>query len=259
MHAGDACAQARTGGMGTGGQGVDSPPGRQGRPGRDTLPVNGTGPHRRENGPGRSGQSRVIANWMETAVGPHGALTLSGAGRLSGMIVGATAPNAETIPLPVCRCRTSCVAGPFGNQRRIASSCSTTCQHLAAWAWPDAVGAQPGWSPHQALLWASAAILAVMVSLPGGLLRHRELRGLRPARRAGRQTTIPPAAGVPRAAFLIHPGRRHAVEDTAVGVTGRSYGDPVLRGIDRRPRTSDDGCGPDDPQGPSSQGLGFLC
>ena len=119
---------------------------------------------------------------------PMVALSLSGAGLLLGMIVGATAPNAETVPvrLPLSFILPALALGHSETNVVIASILLYTgnilaCLGLAGMLWAHS----QGWRPNpKHLLWASTAIIAVMVSLtPGWLLRHRELCGLRPDRR----------------------------------------------------------------------------
>src|SRR6266568_6740829 len=99
--------------------------------------------------------------------GPIVALTLSGAGLLLGMIVGATAPNAETIPLRLPLSHLLPSLGHSETNVVIASVLLYTgnilaCLGLAGMLWAHS----QGWRPNpKHLLWASAAIIAVMVSL----------------------------------------------------------------------------------------------
>ena len=119
------------------------------------------------NGPVEWVMSRVIRKlaWSRLS-DPMVALTLSGAGLLLGMIVGATAPNAETIPLRL----PLSILPPLGHSEVnvvIASILLYTgnilaCLGLAGMLWAHS----QGWRPNpRHLLLASAAIFAVMVSL----------------------------------------------------------------------------------------------
>ena len=143
------------------------PPGPPGPAGPDTLPfaapdlVVG-------NGPVEWVMSRVIRKlaWSRLS-DPMVALTLSGAGLLLGMIVGATAPNAETIPLQLPLSHLLPSLGHSETNVVIASVLLYTgnilaCLGLAGMLWAHS----QGWRPNpRHLLWASAAIIAVMVSL----------------------------------------------------------------------------------------------
>jgi hypothetical protein len=119
------------------------------------------------NGPVEWVMSRVIRKlaWSRLS-DPVVALTLSGAGLLLGMIVGATAPNAETIPLRL----PLSILPALGHSEVnvvIASVLLYTgdvlaCLGLAGMLWAHS----QGWRPNpRHLLLASAAIIAVMVSL----------------------------------------------------------------------------------------------
>jgi hypothetical protein len=112
--------------------------------------------------------SRVIRKlaWSRLS-DPTVALTLSGAGLLLGMLVGATAPNAETIPLQLPLSHILPSLGHSETNVVIASVLLYTgnilaCLGLAGMLWAHS----QGWRPNpKHLLWASAAIIAVMVSL----------------------------------------------------------------------------------------------
>ena len=141
------------------------PPGPPGPAGPDTLP--GTPGLVVRNGPVEWVMSRVIRKlaWSRLS-DPMVALTLSGAGLLLGMIVGATAPNAETIPLRL----PLSILPALGHSETnvvIASILLYTgdilaCLGLAGMLWAHS----QGWRPNpRHLLLASAAIVAVMVSL----------------------------------------------------------------------------------------------
>jgi hypothetical protein len=112
--------------------------------------------------------SRVIRKlaWSRLS-DPVVALTLSGAGLLLGMIVGATAPNAETIPLQLPLSHILPSLGHSETNVVIASVLLYTgnilaCLGLAGMLWAHS----QGWRPNpKHLFWASAAIIAVMVCL----------------------------------------------------------------------------------------------
>src|SRR6516162_8709546 len=120
------------------------------------------------NGPVEWVMSRVIRRLAWSPLSdPMVALSLSGAGLLLGMIVGATAPNAETVPV---RLPLSFLLPSLGHSETnvvIASILLYTgnilaCLGLAGMLWAHS----QGWRPNpKHLLWASAAIIAVMVSL----------------------------------------------------------------------------------------------
>jgi len=120
------------------------------------------------NGPVEWVMSRVIRKlaWSRLS-DPTVALSLSGAGLLLGMIVGATAPNAETIPLQLPLSHLLPALGHSETNVVIASILLYTgnilaCLGLAGMLWAHS----QGWRPNpKHLLWASAAIIAVMVSL----------------------------------------------------------------------------------------------
>jgi hypothetical protein len=140
-------------------------PGPPGPAGPDTLP--GTSDLVVWNGPVEWVMSRVIRKlaWSRLS-DPMVALTLSGAGLLLGMIVGATAPNAETIPLRL----PLSILPPLGHSEANVVIASIllyagnilACLGLAGMLWAHS----QGWRPNpRHLLLASAAIIAVMVSL----------------------------------------------------------------------------------------------
>src|SRR5262249_46634058 len=112
--------------------------------------------------------SRVIRKLAWSPLSdPMVALSLSGAGLLLGMIVGATAPNAETVPvrLPLSFILRA-LAQPEPNvvmaSIRLYTGNILACLGLAGMLWAHS----QGWRPNpRHLLWASAAIIAVMVSL----------------------------------------------------------------------------------------------
>src|SRR5215468_1904624 len=120
------------------------------------------------NGPVEWVMSRVIRKLAWSPLSdPMVALSLSGAGLLLGMIVGATAPNAETVPV---RLPLSFLVPALGHSETnvvIASILLYTgnilaCLGLAGMLWAHS----QGWRPNpKHLLWASTAIIAVMVCL----------------------------------------------------------------------------------------------
>ena len=142
------------------------PAGPPGRPGTVDLPAAPDLVVR--NGPVEWVMSRVIRRLAWSPLSdPMVALSLSGAGLLLGMIVGATAPNAETVPV---RLPLSFILPALGHSETnvvIASILLYTgnilaCLGLAGMLWAHS----QGWRPNpKHLLWASTAIIAVMVSL----------------------------------------------------------------------------------------------
>jgi hypothetical protein len=124
-------------------------------------PLDGPGP----NGPIERFMSALIRKlaWSRLA-NPKVAVTLSGLGLLLGMLLGSTAPNAETVPI---RLPLSSLLPSLGNHTVIASlmlytSIILACLGLAGMLWAHS----QGWRPNpRYLLLASAGIVAVMVSL----------------------------------------------------------------------------------------------
>src|SRR5215469_2586559 len=142
-------------------------------------------------------------------------------------------------------------AGPLGNQRRHRVDPALHREHPGLpGPGRDAVGAQPGLAPQPQApaVGQHGDHRGHGQPHPGGLFRHRQLRGLRADRHAGREPLCHQPAGVPRGAFSLHPCRRHAVEETAVGVWPVRHDYSVLRGGDRRPARLGHHLGPDDPQ-----------
>ena len=127
-------------------------------------PLDGRGP----TGPIERLMSTVIRKlaWSRLA-DPKIAITVSGAGLLLGMLVGATAPNAETLPI---RLPLSYLLPPLGHSEPhviIASVMLYTgdilaCLGLAGMLWAHSQGWRP--DPRHLLL-VSSAIVAAMVSL----------------------------------------------------------------------------------------------
>ena len=123
--------------------------------------------------------------WSRLA-NPRVAVSLSAAGLLLGMLLGATAPNAETLPvlLPLSRLLPS-----LSQQHVLASLMLYTSITLAGLGLAGMLWAHSqGWRPEPADPAAGQHGHRRHHGLPhpGGLLGHRELRGLRPDRRAGR-------------------------------------------------------------------------
>jgi hypothetical protein len=95
---------------------------------------------------------------------PKVAVTLSGVGLLLGMLLGATAPNAETVPI---RLPLSYLLPSLSHQHIIASAMLYTADFLACLGLAGMLWAHSqGWRPDpRYLLLISAAIVAVMVSV----------------------------------------------------------------------------------------------
>jgi hypothetical protein len=134
-----------------------TPAGRPGTPG----PADGPGP----TGPIERLMSAVIRRlaWSRLS-NPKIAVALSGAGLLLGMLLGATAPNAETVPV---RLPLASLLPSLGHQHILASvmlyaAYILACLGLAGMMWAHSQGWRP--NPRYMLL-LSAAIVAVMVSL----------------------------------------------------------------------------------------------
>ena len=139
------------------------PPGSAGPAGRSRTygPVEGHDP----TGPIERLMSRVIRTlaWSRLS-DPKIAITVSGVGLLLGMLVGATAPNAETLPI---RLPLSYLLPSLSHQGIIATAMLyagtiLACLGLAGMLWAHS----QGWRPDpRLLLVVSAAVVAVMVSL----------------------------------------------------------------------------------------------
>jgi hypothetical protein len=144
-----------------------------------TQPVESPGAARQ---PGRSGtDDRVIrrgpagpVEWLMSTVirklawsrlaDPKVAITVSGAGLLLGMLVGAMAPNAETLPirLPLSSLLPSLAHHVVLASVMLYAGNILACLGLAGMLWAHS----QGWRPNpRHLLLVSAAIVAVMVSL----------------------------------------------------------------------------------------------
>ena len=124
-------------------------------------PIEGHGP----TGPIERLMSTVIRKlaWSKLS-DPKVAITMSGVGLLAGMLVGATAPNAETLPI---RLPLSYFLPSLSHHGIIATAILYTgdilaCLGLAGMLWAHS----QGWRPNpRHLLLVSAAVVAVMVSL----------------------------------------------------------------------------------------------
>ncbi len=117
------------------------------------------------NGPIEWVMSRVIRKlaWSRLSE-PRVAITISGIGLLLAMLVGATAPNIETLPL---RLPLSHLLPSLQNETVLASVMLYTgdvlaCLGLAGMLWAHS----QGWHPDpRRLFWVSTGIVAIMVSL----------------------------------------------------------------------------------------------
>lgn len=147
------------------GASIDSadPPGSVGRVGwpRTYGPVGEQGP----TGPIERLMSTVIRKlaWSRLS-NPKVAVSLSGAGLLLGMLLGATAPNAETVPvrLPLSSFLPSLVHQHIIASLMLYTAYILACLGLAGMLWAHS----QGWRPNpRYLLLVSAAIVAVMVCL----------------------------------------------------------------------------------------------
>jgi hypothetical protein len=128
---------------------------------RTSAPLEGPGPA----GPIERVMSTVIRKlaWSRLS-NPRVAITVSGAGLLLGMLLGATAPNAETLPIKL---PLSYLLPSLNHQHILASlmlyaSDILACLGLAGMLWAHSQGWRP--DPRRLLL-VSSAIVAVMVSL----------------------------------------------------------------------------------------------
>jgi hypothetical protein len=143
--------------------GSDDPPGLAGPVGRSKTrsPIEGPGP----NGPIERLMSTVIRklSWSRLS-DPKVAVAVSGAGLLLGMLVGATAPNTETLPirLPLSHLLPSLNHDPVVALAMLYTGDVLACLGLAGMLWAHSQGWRP--DPRRLLL-ASAGIVAVMVSL----------------------------------------------------------------------------------------------
>jgi hypothetical protein len=133
-------------------------------------PADGPGTDGPVEGPGRTGpiervMSTVIRtlSWSKLA-DPKIAITVSGVGLLLGMLVGATAPNTETLPikLPLSYLLPSLIHEPIIAMVMLYTGDVLACLGLAGMLWAHS----QGWRPNPLhLLMVSGAIVAVMVSL----------------------------------------------------------------------------------------------
>src|SRR5580704_14404212 len=142
--------------------GSDDPAGLAGTATRKSRsPLDGPGP----SGPIERLMSTVIRklSWSRLSE-PRVAIAVSGAGLLLGMLVGATAPNTETLPI---RLPLSHLLPSLQNENVLALTMLYTgdvlaCLGLAGMLWAHSQGWRP--DPRKLLL-VSAGVVAVMVSL----------------------------------------------------------------------------------------------
>ncbi|MGI9005514.1 MAG: polyprenol phosphomannose-dependent alpha 1,6 mannosyltransferase MptB [Streptosporangiaceae bacterium] len=109
--------------------------------------------------------SRVIRKlaWSRLSE-PRVAITVSGVGLLLAMLVGATAPNIETLPLrlPLSHLLPSLINEPVLASVMLYTGDVLACLGLAGMLWAHS----QGWHPDpRRLFWVSTAIVGVMVSL----------------------------------------------------------------------------------------------
>jgi hypothetical protein len=127
---------------------------------------------------------------------PKVAITVSGAGLLLGMLVGAMAPNAETLPirLPLSSLLPSLAHHVVLASVMLYAGNILACLGLAGMLWAHS----QGWRPNpRHLLLVSAAIVAVMVKPDTRrLIGYRELRRVRPHSGAGRRPVHDQPAGM---------------------------------------------------------------
>ena len=119
----------------------------------------------RPGGPIERVMSTVIRKlaWSKLS-NPAVAVSVSGAGLLLGMLVGATAPNTETLPvkLPLSRFLPSLAHDDAVAMALLYTAAILSCLGLAGMLWAHS----QGWRPNpRRLLLVSAGIVAVMVSL----------------------------------------------------------------------------------------------
>lgn len=117
------------------------------------------------NGPIEWVMSRVIRKlaWSRLSE-PRVAITISGIGLLLAMLVGATAPNIETLPLrlPLSHLLPSLINQPVLASVMLYTGDVLACLGLAGMLWAHS----QGWHPDpRRLFWVSTGIVGVMVSL----------------------------------------------------------------------------------------------
>lgn len=134
---------------------------------------------------------------------PRVAITVSGAGLLLGLLIGATAPNAETLPirLPLSSLMPSLNHTFITATVILYTGDILACLGLAGMLWAHSQGWRP--DPRHLLL-ASAGVIAVMVSLtPVGSSDAASYAAYgRIASLGGNPYTTSPAAGLPHSAYL---------------------------------------------------------
>jgi hypothetical protein len=149
---------------------------------------------------------------------PKVALVVSGLGLLLGLLVGATAPNTETLPLrlPLSHLLPSLIHEPVLASAMLYSGDLLACLGLAGMLWAHS----QGWRPDpRYLLLASGVIVAIMVSLtPVGSSDTASYAAYgRIAALGGNPYTTTPLAGVHSAAYLSAIG---SIWKTQVSVYG---------------------------------------
>ena len=175
------------------------PPGSVGPPDRP-----GTRGPAEGDGPIEWVMSRVIRRlaWSRLSQ-PRVAVTVSAAGLLLGMLVGATAPNAETLPvrLPLSSLMPSLDHTFITATAILYLGDILACLGLAGMLWAHSQGWRP--DPRHLLL-ASAGIVAVMASLtPVGSSDTASYAAYgRIASLGGDPYTVSPAAGLPHTEYL---------------------------------------------------------
>jgi hypothetical protein len=124
----------------------------------------------RPDRPGRRGPIEIVMSFVIRKLSwsrlsdPKVAVTVSGLGLLLGMVVGATAPNTETLPikLPLSRFLPSLAGNNPLTMTLLYTGDVLACLGLAGMLWAHSQGWRP--DPRRLLL-ISAGIVAVMVSL----------------------------------------------------------------------------------------------
>ena len=179
---------------------------------------------------------------------PKVAVSLSAAGLLLGMLLGATAPNAETLPvlLPLSRLLPS-----LGSQHVLASlmlytSISLACLGLAGMLWAHS----QGWRPNpRVLLLISTGIVAIMVCLtPVGSSDTASYAAYgRIAALGGNPYTSNPLAFLgAHSPYTMVVGTMWKAQPSVYGPFATTH--PVVRGLDRPRERRHHHLGPDDPQ-----------
>ena len=182
------------------------PPDLEGSPGEERAL--GSAGQTRRSGPIERVMSIVIRKlaWSRLS-DPKVAVTVSGLGLLLGMIVGATAPNVMTLPIRL----------PLSVLPSLASNNAVTmvllytgdvlaCLGLAGMLWAHSQGWRP--DPRQLLLASAGDRRGHGQPDARRLIGYRQLRGLRPDSRAGRQPVHHHPGQVPRRPLPVPADRR---------------------------------------------------